>query len=42
VKDRLAELRPIVGVGAAVMMKVTGIFCGVFVAPEAVRVIMPG
>ena len=35
------ELSPIVGVGAVVMVKVTGIFCGVFVAPDAVMVIMP-
>ena len=35
------ELSPIVDVGAAVTVKVTGILCGVFVAPEAVMVIMP-
>jgi hypothetical protein len=35
------ELSPIVGVGAAVTVKVTGIFCGVFVAPEAVIEIIP-
>jgi hypothetical protein len=35
------ELSPIVGVGAVVMVKITEIFCGVLVAPEAVIEIMP-
>lgn len=40
-KDRLVELSPIVDVGEVVMVKFTGIFCGVFVAPEAAIEIVP-
>jgi len=39
--DRLLALRPIVGVGAAVTDSVTGIDCGVFVAPEAAITTFP-
>ena len=40
-KVRAVEFSPIVGIGAAVTVKVTEIFWGVFVAPDAVTVSMP-
>jgi len=39
--DRLVALRPIVGVGAAVIDSVTGMDCGVFEAPEAAITMLP-
>src|SRR5512145_1926727 len=41
VNERLVALRPMVGVGAAVMDSVTVTDCGVLVAPEAAIVTVP-